>query len=234
MPQHGKKHKAAVQLVERRPYQPDEAIQLVKQTSYSKFDGTVEVHMHLGVDPRHADQQVRGVAALPAGSGKVKRVIVFAQGDRARDATEGGALAVGSDDLVKRITDGWLDFDVAIATPDQMPKISRLGRLLGPRGLMPNPKTGTVTDDVAGVLRDISAGRVDFRVDRTSGIHAPIGKVSFEDERIKQNLSAFISAIVRAKPSGARGQYIRSVAIASTMGPGIDLDLQAALALVAN
>ena len=236
MATHGKKYEEAAKQVEDRPYQPDEAIALLKRTSYVQFDPTIELHMNLGVDPRHADQQVRGVAALPAGSGKKQRVLVFAQGDLARQAEEAGADIVGSDDLIKRIEEGWLDFDVAIATPDQMGKVGRLGRILGRRGLMPNPRAGTVTTDLARVIREVRAGRVEFRVERagSSGIiHAPIGKLSFDEDAIRQNMAAFIDAIVKAKPSGAKGQYVRSIYVTSTMGPGIKLDLPQALALAA-
>ena len=231
MPQHGKNYEAAEKQVEQRPYSPDDAIALLKKTSFTAFDPTVEIHMNLGVDPRHADQQVRGVASLPAGTGKTMRVLVFAQGDKAREAEQAGADFVGSDDLIKRIEEGWVDFDVAIATPDQMGKVGRLGRILGPRGLMPNPRTGTVSMDLTRVIGEVRAGRVEFRVDRTGIIHAPIGKLSFEETRLRQNLSAFIDAIVKAKPSGAKGQYVKSIYVSSTMGPGIRLELQPALAL---
>ncbi|MGI8916654.1 MAG: 50S ribosomal protein L1 [Chloroflexota bacterium] len=233
MPQHGKKYLAVAKLVEERPYAPDEAIALLKRTSYVTFDPTVEIHMNLGVDQRHADQQVRGVAALPAGTGKKQRVLVFAQGDKAREAEEAGADYVGSDDLVKRIEEGWLDFDVTIAHPDQMGKVGRLGRILGRRGLMPNPRTGTVSTDLARVIKEVRAGRVDFRVEKANLIHAPIGKVSFTDEQLRQNIGAFIDAIVKAKPTGAKGQYIKAIYLSSSMGPGIQLDLQPALALAA-
>jgi len=232
MPTHGKKYLDAAKLVDgMKAYSPDEAIELVKQTSFTKFDGTVEIHMNMGVDPRHADQMVRGVALMPAGTGKVVRVVAFAQGDRAREAEAAGADEVGSDELIKRIEDGWLGFDVAVATPDMMQKVSRLGRILGPRGLMPNPRTGTVSPDLARVIRDVRAGRVEFRVEKTSIVHAPIGKASFTSDQLKTNLSAFIDAVIKAKPTGARGTYIKSISLASTMGPGIKMDVPPTLAL---
>lgn len=233
MPQHGKKYVTVSKLVEPRLYAPDEAIVLLKQASFVRFDPTVEIHMNLGVDPRHNDQQVRGVAALPAGTGKRQRVLVFAQGDKAREADAAGADIVGSDDLVKKIEEGWLEFDVAIAHPDQMGKVSRLGRILGRRGLMPNPRNGTVSPDLTAVIKDVRAGRVDFRVDKSGLIHAPVGKLSFSDDQLRQNIGAFIDAIVKAKPTGAKGQYVRAIHLTSTMGPGIKLDLQPALAMAA-
>jgi large subunit ribosomal protein L1 len=230
--QHGKKYREAVKLVdEDKVYQPEEAIELLKKISYVKFDPTVELHMQLGVDPRHADQMVRGTAGLPAGTGKSVRVLVFAQGEKATEAEQAGADFVGLDDMIKQINEGWLGFDVAIATPDVMSKVASLGRRLGPRGLMPNPKTGTVTFDIAKAVREVKAGRVEFRVDRTALIHIPIGKLSFSDEQLMQNLTAAIDAIVRAKPSGAKGQYIKSIVLCSTMSPSVRLDLPAALAL---
>jgi large subunit ribosomal protein L1 len=230
----GKKYVEVAKLVDRsRVYGPEEAVALVKQTSPTKFDATVETHMRLGIDPRHADQQVRGTVVLPAGTGKTVRVIVFAQGDRAREAAAAGADRVGADDLAKEIEGGWLGFDVAVATPDMMGIVGRLGRTLGPRGLMPNARTGTVTFDLTRVLRDIKAGRVEFRADRSGLVHVPIGKVSFDEPRLMDNLRALVSAIVNARPPGAKGQYVRSVTLASTMGPGIRLDLAAATALAA-
>ncbi len=232
MPKHGKKYNEAIKLVEPdKLYQPAEAIELLKKLSYVKFDPTVELHMQLGVDPRHADQMVRGTATLPAGTGKEVKVLVFAQGEKATEAEAAGADFVGIDDYVKQIGEGWLGFDVAIATPDVMSKVASLGRRLGPRGLMPNPKAGTVTFDIARAVREVKAGRVEFRVDRTSLIHMPIGKLSFSEEQLLANLSAAIDAIVRAKPSGAKGQYVKSMTICSTMSPGIRLDLPTALAL---
>ncbi len=231
---HGKKYREVVQLVDRsRAYTPEEAIRLAKQTAYTKFDATVEAHVRLGVDPRHADQQVRGTVSLPAGTGKPVRVIAFAQGDQAREAREAGAERVGGEDLAADIQNGWLDFDVAVAAPNMMGIVGRLGRILGPRGLMPNPRTGTVTNELARTIREVKAGRVEFRVDRTGIVHVPIGKVSFTDEQLLQNLRALMSAIIAARPAGAKGQYVRSVVLANTMGPGIKVDLAPAQALAA-
>jgi large subunit ribosomal protein L1 len=228
----GKKYLEAAKLVDRtKDYQPDEAIQLVKQTSPTKFDATVETHVRLGIDPRHADQQVRGTVVLPAGTGRSVRVVVFAQGDRAREAQEAGADRVGADDLAQDIQNGWLEFDVAVATPDMAPVFGRLGRILGPRGLMPNARTGTVTNDLGRAIREIKAGRVEFRADRSGLLHVPIGKVSFDEDRLMENFRSLISAIIAARPSGAKGQYVRSVTLTSTMGPGIPLDLPATTAL---
>ena len=232
MPKHGKKYReAAAQVDKSRLYSPQEAIALLKKISYSAFDGTVEVHMRLGVDPRHADQMVRGTAVLPHGTGRTVRVLVFAQGDKAREAEEAGADYVGAQDLIQRIEGGWLDFDVAVATPDMMGQVGRLGRILGPRGLMPNPRSGTVTFDVGRTVRDVKAGRVEFRVDRTALVHVPIGKVSFDDQRLLENLSTLMDAVAAAKPSGAKGTYIRSVHLAATMSPGIRLDPSTAQSL---
>ncbi len=232
---HGKKYLEVAKLVERdRQYTPTEAVDLVKRTSYTNFNGTVELHLRMGVDPRHADQQVRGVALLPNGLGKTVRVLVFAEGEAARIAREAGAEHVGSDDLIKQIQGGWLEFDVAFATPDMMGKLGKsgLGRILGRRGLMPNPKAGTVVqaDDLPRAINDARKGRVEFRLDKTALIHVPIGKVDFAPQALEENLSAMVEAIVRAKPSGAKGQYIRAMTVAPTMGPGIRLDLGAALA----
>ena len=232
MPKHGKKYReAAAQVDKSRLYSPQEALALLKKISYSAFDGTVEVHMRLGVDPRHADQMVRGTAVLPHGTGRTVRVLVFAQGDKAREAEEAGADYVGAQDLIQRIEGGWLDFDVAVATPDMMGQVGRLGRILGPRGLMPNPRSGTVTFDVGRTVRDVKAGRVEFRVDRTALVHVPIGKVSFDDQRLLENLSTLMDAVAAAKPSGAKGTYIRSVHLAATMSPGIRLDPSTAQSL---
>jgi len=232
MPIHGKKYRDANAQVEAaRLYAPIEAIDTLKKVSYTKFDGTVEVHMRLGVDPRHADQIVRGTAVLPHGTGRVVRVLVFAQGDKVREAEEAGADVVGGQELVARIEGGWLDFDVAVATPDLMGAVGRLGRVLGPRGLMPNPKSGTVTLDVARAVRDIKAGRVEFRVDRTSLLHVPIGKVSFSDDQLSENFATLVEAVVSAKPSGAKGTYIRTVYLASTMSPSVRVDPGAAQAM---
>ncbi len=230
----GKKYQDTAQKVDRtRLYEPREAVALLKELSFAKFDETVELHIRTGIDPRHADQQVRGSATLPAGTGKTRRVIAFAQGEKAREAEEAGADVAGAEDLVKRVQEGWLDFDVAVATRDMMPAVQRLGRVLGPRGLMPNPRTGTVTDDIGRVIREVKGGRIDFRVDKTAVIHLPLGRISFSDEQLLENFAAALDAVVRAKPSAAKGQYIRSITLSTTMGPGIKLDIQPALALAA-
>lgn len=232
MSKHGKKYTEALKLVEpEKLYEPAEALGLLRKLNYVKFDPTVELHMQLGVDPRHADQMVRGTATLPAGTGKDVKVLVFAQGEKAAEAKAAGADFVGLDDMMKQINEGWLGFDVAVATPDVMSKVASLGRRLGPRGLMPNPKTGTVTLDLARAVREVKAGRVEFRVDKTSLIHIPIGKLSFTDEQLTQNLAAAIDAIVRAKPTGAKGQYVKSVVICATMSPSVRLDPAPALAM---
>lgn len=231
---HGKKYREVAKLVDpAKLYTPEEAVTLTKQTSYAKFDETVELHFRMGVDPRHQDQQVRGVAMLPNGLGKSVRVLVFAQGDAARIAEEAGADVVGNDELIKQIEGGWFDFDIAIATPDMMGKVSRLGRFLGRRGLMPNPKAGTIVPpaDLPRVIRDARLGRVEFKLDKTALIHVAIGKVSFDEQRLMENLQGMVDAIVKAKPTGAKGQYVRAVTITSTMGPGIPLDLPTTLAL---
>lgn len=230
----GKKLADALKKIDKtKLYAPDEAINLIKEVGVAKFDETVELHIRTGVDPRHADQLVRGSAALPAGTGTTRRVLAFAQGDKAREAEEAGADFVGAEELAQKIQGGWLDFDVAVATPEMMGVVGRLGRVLGPRGLMPNPRTGTVTPDIGRVIREVKGGRIDFRVDKTAVIHMPIGKLSFGTDKILENLSAAIDAVVRAKPPAAKGQYIRSISIATTMGPGLKLDLQPALALAA-
>jgi large subunit ribosomal protein L1 len=232
MPKHGKKYRAASEKVDAlQQYEPAEGIKLVKQTATAKFDETVELHIRTGLDPRHADQLVRGSAVLPAGTGRTQRVVAFAQGDAAREAEAAGADIVGAEELIARIQGGWTDFDVAVATPDMMGMVGRVARILGPRGLMPNPRSGTVTPDIGRAVREVKGGRVEFRLDKTGVIHVPIGKVSFDDDRIMQNLSALVDAVVRARPSGAKGQYIRTLNIASTMGPGVSLDLQPTLAL---
>ncbi|HSM24142.1 MAG TPA: 50S ribosomal protein L1 [Anaerolineaceae bacterium] len=224
----GKQFKAALEKVDRQKYyDPREALQLLKELSFTKFDGTVEIHLRTGLDPRQADQQVRDVVVLPHGLGKTVRVLVFAQGEGATLAREAGADYVADDDeWIKKIQDGFTDFDVAISTPDMMGKAGRLGRVLGPRGLMPNPKAGTVVQaqDLPRVIEESKAGRVEFRLDKTANIHAPIGKVSFELDKLFENLAALMDAIRKAKPAGAKGSYIRRVTIASTMGPGIKLD----------
>jgi large subunit ribosomal protein L1 len=232
MAQHGKKFAAAENQVDReRLHEPREALELLKRISFAKFDETVEVHIRTGLDPRHADQIVRGSAVLPHGTGRTQRVLVFSQADKAREAEEAGADYVGGEELAKKIQEGWLEFDVAIASPDMMGVVGRLGKVLGPRGLMPNPRAGTVTMDVGRVVREVKAGRVEFRIDKTGVLHAPIGKVSFDTDRLMDNLGAFVDAVTRAKPSGAKGQYLRSIAVTSTMGPGLKLDLPATQAL---
>jgi large subunit ribosomal protein L1 len=228
---HGKKYLEAAKLVDReRIYAPDEAAALAKETNYVSFDGTVEAHLRLGVDPRHADQMVRGTVVLPHGTGKVVRVAVFAQGDKAQEALRAGADEVGGEDLVKKIEAGWLEFDVALATPDSMGLVGRLGKILGRRGLMPNPKAGTITFDLDRAVREVKGGRVEFKVDKAGIIHTSFGKTSFEADALVANLAALIDAINRAKPSGAKGQYLRGLTIATTMGPGIRVDLPALLA----
>lgn len=230
--QHGKKYRRAAELIEKdRVYTPDEAVELVKRVSTTTFDGTVELHVRLGVDPRHADQVVRGTSVLPHGTGRQQRIIAFAEGDKAREAEEAGADVVGGAELAQRIQGGWLDFDVAVATPDMMKVVGGLGRVLGPRGLMPNPRTGTVTPDIGAAISEIKKGRVEFRVDRTGIIHVPIGKASFEPQQLLDNLTTMMDAIIRAKPSGAKGTYVRSIAVSPTMGPGVPLDVAAAQGL---
>lgn len=221
---HGKKFRAAAQKVDANiTYAPKNALELVKNAAFAKFDETVEVAVRLGVDPRHADQLVRGTVVLPAGTGKSVRVLVIATGDKAKDAEAAGADFVGTEYLAK-IKDGWTDFDVLIATPDQMGQLGPLGRILGPRGLMPNPKAGTVTFDTAKAVRETKAGKIEFRVDKGGSVHAAIGKVSFSIEALEQNFAAFMDQIVRAKPSAAKGVYVRTVAVSSTMGPGVRVD----------
>jgi large subunit ribosomal protein L1 len=216
--------KVAEQVDRARVYSPLEAARLVRQTSPTKFDGTVEVALRLGVDPRKADQMVRGTVNLPHGTGKTARVIVFATGDKAVEAELAGADAVGSDDLVARIQGGWLDFDAAVATPDQMAKVGRIARILGPRGLMPNPKTGTVTMDVTKAVQDIKGGKINFRVDKQSNLHLVIGKASFDTEKLVENYGAALDEVLRAKPAAAKGKYLKKVTFTSTMGPGIQVD----------
>jgi large subunit ribosomal protein L1 len=231
---HGKKYVEAAKLVEPgKAYEPAAASQLVKDTSTVSFDASVEAHLRLGVDPRHADQMVRGTVVLPSGTGKVIRVAVFAQGEKAQEALRAGADEVGSEDLVKKIEAGWLEFDVALATPDLMGQVGRLGKILGRRGLMPNPKAGTITFDLDRAIREVKGGRVEFKVDKAGIVHVPIGKVSFEAEAILANLAALVDAINRAKPAGAKGTYLRTLTIASTMGPGIRVDIPGVLAAAA-
>jgi large subunit ribosomal protein L1 len=224
MPATGKKFRAAVAKVERgRLYDPADALDTVKAAAFAKFDESVDVAVHLGVDPRHADQIVRGTVVLPHGTGKSIRVLVIAQGDKAKEAEGAGADFVGAE-YVEKIKGGWLDVDVVIATPDMMGQVGQLGRILGPRGLMPNPKSGTVTMDVDRAVREVKAGKIEFRVDKTGNLHAPVGKVSFPVASLRENMNTFMDAVVRAKPSAAKGTYIRSVTVSSSMGPGIGVD----------
>ena len=233
MAKHGKKYQEISKLADKsKSYSPEEAIELAKKAAYAKFDETVELHLRMGVDPRSADQQVRGVILLPNGLGKKTRVLVFTQGEGVRLAQEAGADYAGADELIKQIEDGWLDFDVSIATPDVMPKVAKLGRILGRRGLMPNPKSGTVVQpqDLARVISEAGKGRAEFRLDRTAIIHLPIGKISFDKDKLLENLAAAVEAIVRAKPSGSKGQYIKSVFLTTAMGPGFQLDISSVMA----
>jgi len=216
--------KAAAGISSSKLYQLNEAISLVQKIAYAKFDETVEISMKLGVDPRHADQMVRGTVVLPNGLGKNKRVAVIASGDKFKEAQDAGAEEVGGEDIVERIAGGWMDFDAVVATPDLMRSVGKLGKVLGPRGLMPNPKTGTVTFDVARAVKEIKAGKVEFRVDKTGVIHAPCGKVRFDENSLVENAKALISAVIRAKPASSKGKYVRSISISSTMGPGIRVD----------
>lgn len=232
MAKHGKKYEEALKQVEsEKLYQPKEAISLLKKINYVKFDPTVEIHMRLGVDPRHADQMVRGVAMLPAGTGKEVKVLVFAQGEKVSEAEAAGADFVGLDDLIKQIEGDWFGFDVAVATPDVMGKVGRLGKKLGPRGLMPSPKAGTITFDLAKTIREVKAGRVEFKVDKTALLHIPAGKLSFSEDALLSNLTSVVDAVVRARPSGAKGTYVKSVVLSSTMSPSLRLDVPSALAL---
>ena len=234
MARHGKKYVEAAKLVDRETiYPPLEGVELVKATTYVAFDASIEAHLRLGVDPRHADQMVRGTVVLPHGTGKIVRVAVFAQGEKAQEALRAGADEVGSEDLVKKIEAGWLDFDVALAAPDTMGMVGRLGKILGRRGLMPNPKSGTITFDLDRAIREVKPGRVEFKTDKAGSIHVAFGKRSFEAEALVANLAALIDAVNRAKPSGSKGQYLRGLTIASTMGPGIRVDLPAVLAVAA-
>jgi large subunit ribosomal protein L1 len=231
MAKHGRKYNEAAALVEpERRYEIDEAAELLPKLSISKFDGTVEAHLRLGVDPRHADQLVRGTVVLPHGTGRASRVIVFAQGEKAQEALRAGADEVGGDDLAKRIDDGWFEFDVAIATPDMMGTVGRLGKKLGPRGLMPNPKSGTVTFDIERAVGEIKSGRIEFKVDRAGIVHVPVGKASFTPEQLAANVATLVDAINRAKPSGVKGTFMRTLTLAPTMGPGVRVDIPSALA----
>jgi len=231
---HGKKYQEAAQVVDRtKVYPPQEAIELAKKSAHTRFDETVELHLRMGVDPRNATQQVRGVVLLPHGLGKKVRILVFAQGEAVKIAESAGADFVGGDELIKKIEAGWLDFDTAIATPEMMSKVGKLGKILGRKGLMPNPKSGTVVpaDDLPRVIEDARKGRVEFKLDRTAIIHVSLGKVSFENGMLMGNLSALVEAVVKAKPSGAKGQYVKTAVLTTTMGPGIKLDLKSTLSL---
>jgi large subunit ribosomal protein L1 len=224
MPKAGKKFEAASKQVEARPYSLNDAVPLIQKIKYVKFDETVELHMRLGVDPKHADQMVRGTVVLPNGLGKSKKVLVIASGEKQREAEAAGADMVGGEDMVTKIQGGWIDFDAVIATPDMMRSVGKLGKVLGPRGLMPNPKTGTVTTDVSTAVKEIKAGKVEFRVDKGGVIHAPVGKVSFATDKLFENAHTLIQAVIRAKPAAAKGKYVKSVTLCSTMGPGVHLD----------
>jgi large subunit ribosomal protein L1 len=232
MAQHGKKYQDAAKLVDHtKSYAPGEAIDLVKQVTTVNFDPSVEAHLRLGVDPRHADQMVRGTVVLPYGTGKIVRVLVFAQGEKAQEALRAGADEVGGEDIVKRIEGGWLEFDVAVATPDMMGMVGKLGRILGRRGLMPNPKAGTVTFDLERAINEVKAGRVEFKVDKTGIIHVPVGKASFGTPALVANLATLLDAVNRAKPAGAKGAYLKGLTIASTMSPGVRVDIPGLLAV---
>ncbi len=222
MPSHGKKYIEASKAYDRaKLHDPEEAISIVKKIAPAKFDETIECAVRLGVDPRHADQMVRGAVVLPHGTGKEVRVLVFAKGDKAKEAEEAGADMVGAEDLVEKIQGGWLEFDVAVATPDMMGTVGRLGRILGPKGLMPNPKVGTVTFDLKNAVQEIKAGKIEYRVEKAGIVHAPIGKVSFSEDKLRENFYTLMDALLRARPAAAKGTYVRSVALASTMGPGV-------------
>ena len=228
MHKQGKKFLAAAKQVEQRPYNLNDAVPLVQKIKFAKFDETVELHLRLGVDPKHADQMVRGTVVLPNGLGKSKKVLVIASGDKLKEAEAAGADYVGGEDMVAKIQgEGWTDFDAVIATPDMMRSVGKLGKVLGPRGLMPNPKTGTVTQDVANAVKEVKAGKVEFRVDKTGVIHVPVGKVNFETPKLIENASSLIQAVIKAKPAAAKGKYVKSVTICSTMGPGVHLDVTA-------
>jgi large subunit ribosomal protein L1 len=228
MPSHGKKYLEARARIEPRLHGLEEAIAAMRRAAYAKFDESVEMCLRLGVDPRHADQMVRGVVVLPHGTGKTKRVVVIAGGEKLKEAEEAGADFVGGADVVQKIQDGWMEFDAVVATPDMMRAVGRLGKVLGPRGLMPNPKTGTVTVDIGKAVREIKAGKVEFRVDKTGIVHAPIGKSSFPADRLVENAHALVDSVVKAKPSAAKGKYLKSVTMSSTMGPGVRIDTASA------
>jgi len=227
MADRGKKYQTVMQKIDRdKTYDASEAVALVKETAVAKFDETVDIAVKLGVNPKHADQMVRGTVVLPNGTGKSKSVLVFAKGEKAKEAEDAGADYVGAEDLTAKIEGGWTDFDVAVATPDMMGVVGKLGRILGPKGLMPNPKTGTVTFDLANAIAEIKAGKIEYRVDKAGIIHAPIGKISFAAEQLHQNLTALIDALLKAKPATAKGTYLKSITVSSTMGPGIRVNLQ--------
>ena len=234
MAKHGKKYREAAALIDpSNLYPPMEALRLAQETSYTRFDGTIELHIRLGVDPRHADQQVRDTVMLPHGLGKSVRVLAFAEGDAARMAQDAGADYIADDEVVERIKGGWVEFDASVATPSMMSKVGRLGKILGPRGLMPNPKAGTVVqeDDLPRVINELKAGRVEFRIDRTANLHIPIGKASFETQKLYENMAALMESIIKARPASAKGAFIRKVTLTSTMGPGIGVDPNAAQAM---
>lgn len=229
MPKHGKRYTEAAKLVEGvKLYEPTEAITLIKSMPKGKFDESLEVAIRLGVDPRHADQQIRGAVSLPHGTGRTVRVAVFAKGEKAKEAQEAGAEKVGAEDLIAEIQKGWMEFDVAVATPDMMGAVGKLGKILGPKGLMPNPKTGTVTLEVAKAVKEIKAGKVEYRVDKTGIVHVPIGKVSFDAEKLVHNFRTLMNVIIKAKPASAKGTYLKSVVVSSTMGPGVRISPQLA------
>jgi large subunit ribosomal protein L1 len=221
----GKNYAKAREQVQQRPYTLEEAVPLLKKIKYAKFDETVELAMRLGVDPKHADQMVRGTVVLPHGLGKSKKVLVIASGEKVKEASDAGADLVGGDDMVAKIQEGWMDFDAVIATPDMMKSVGRLGKVLGPRGLMPNPKTGTVTFEVAKAVREVKAGKVEFRTDKTGIVHVPVGKISFEDQKLVENAATLITSVLKAKPAAAKGKYMRSVTMSGTMTPGIQIDV---------
>ena len=224
MPKHGKRYRNLAEKVDNEQHLLDEAIKIAKETASTKFDETLEVVMRLGVDPRHADQMVRGTVVLPHGTGKTVKVLVFADGEKIKEAEEAGADHVGGEELAKKIQDGWLDFDAVVSTPDMMKVAGRLGRVLGPRGMMPNPKTGTVTTDVTKAVQDIKAGKVEFRVEKAGIVHAPLGKLSFSEEQLSANARALIGAVLKAKPASAKGKYVKSASLSASMGPAIKLD----------
>jgi large subunit ribosomal protein L1 len=229
MPKSGKKYEAASKQVEARPYSLNEAVPLVQKVKFAKFDETVELHMRLGVDPKHADQMVRGTVVLPNGLGKSKTVLVIASGDKQREAQQAGADFVGGEEMVNKIqSENWTAFDAVIATPDMMRSVGKLGKVLGPRGLMPNPKTGTVTTDIAQAVKEVKAGKVEFRVDKTGIVHSPVGKISFDAPKLAENAQALLAAVIKAKPAAAKGKYVKRITLTSTMGPGINIDLNEA------